>query len=115
MKINLKKVFIVVLIVIILIVIFFFAFIKNQEVSNINGVGNIVTNSLINETNTLVVNISEEQVEQAWEWQHDTLENHNINVTSINSVHNTIDSYPINAEVIVKDGVIVDEYYKERI
>lgn len=24
-----------------------------------------------------------------------------------------MDSYPINAGVIVKDGVIVDEYYKE--
>ena len=73
----------------------------------------MVTNTLSNEANTLVVNMSEEQVEQAWEWQHDTLENHNINASAINSVHNTIDSYPINAEVIVKDGVIVDEYYKD--
>lgn len=113
MKINLKKVIIVVLIIIILIAILFFAFRNNTDVSSTNEIENMVTNTLSNEANTLVVNMSEEQVEQAWEWQHDTLENHNINASAINSVHNTIDSYPINAEVIVKDGVIVDEYYKD--
>ena len=113
MKLNLKKVFFVVFIIIILIVILFFAFRNNTDVSSTNEIENMVTNTLSNEANTLVVNMSEEQVEQAWEWQHDTLENHNINASAINSVHNTIDSYPINAEVIVKDGVIVDEYYKD--
>ena len=113
MEINLKKVIIVVLIIIILIAILFFAFRNNTDVSSTNEIENMVTNTLSNEANTLVVNMSEEQVEQAWEWQHDTLENHNINASAINSVHNTIDSYPINAEVIVKDGVIVDEYYKD--
>lgn len=113
MKINLKKVIIVVPIIIILIAILFFAFRNNTDVSSTNEIENMVTNTLSNEANTLVVNMSEEQVEQAWEWQHDSLENHNINASAINSVHNTIDSYPINAEVIVKDGVIVDEYYKD--
>lgn len=113
MKLNIKKVFIVVLIIIILIAILFFAFRNNEEVASTNETENKVTNTLSNEANTLVVNMSEEQVEQAWEWQHDTLENHNINASAINSVHNTIDSYSINAEVIVKDGVIVDEYYKD--
>lgn len=41
------------------------------------------------------------------------MENHNIEPSAIESVHASMDSYPINAEVIVKDGVIVDEYYKE--
>ena len=57
--------------------------------------------------------LEQTEVEEIWEWQYDTLENHNINVSEINSVHNIIDEYPINAEVIIKDGVIVDEYYKE--
>lgn len=113
MKINLKKVIIVALIIIILIAILYFAFRNNTDVSSTNEIENMVTNTLSNEANTLVVNMSEEQVEQAWEWQHDTLDNHNINASAINSVHNTIDSYPINAEVIVKDGVIVDEYYRD--
>lgn len=113
MKLNLKKVFFVVFIIIILIVILFFAFRNNTEVSTTNEITNTVINNIVNESNTLVVNVSADQVEQAWEWQHDTLENHNINASAINSVHNTIDSYPINAEVIVKDGVIVDEYYKD--
>lgn len=113
MKLNLKKVFFVVFIIIILIVILFFAFRNNTEVSTTNEITNTVINNIVNESNTLVVNVSADQVEQAWEWQHDTLENHNINASAINSVHNTIDSYPINAEVIVKDGVIVDEYYRD--
>lgn len=113
MKINLKKVLIVVLIIIILIAILFFVFRNNEIDNNTNKIENILMNSLSNEANTLVVNMTEEQKEQAWEWQHDTLQNHNINASAINSVHNTIDSYPINAEVIVKDGVIVDEYYKD--
>lgn len=83
------------------------------EVANTNEVENITVDNLINEINPLVVETSEAQVDQAWVWQHDTLENHNINDSEINSVHNIIDEYPINAEVIVKDGVIVDEYYKE--
>ena len=113
MKINLKKVLIVVLIIIILIAILFFVFRNNEIDNNTNKIENILMNSLSNEANTLVVNMTEEQEEQAWEWQHDTLQNHNINASAITSVHNTIDSYPINAEVIVKDGVIVDEYYKD--
>ena len=113
MKLNLKKVFFVVFIIIILIVILFFAFRNNTEVSTTNEITNTVINNIVNESNTLVVNVSADQVEQAWEWQHDTLDNHNINASAINSVHDTIDSYPINAEVIVKDGVIVDEYYKD--
>lgn len=113
MKLNLKKVIIVVPIIIILLAILFFAFRNNEEVTSTNEIGNIVTNNLINETNTLVVNMPKEQEEQAWEWQYDSLENHNINASAITSVHNIINSYPINAEVIVKDGVIVDEYYKD--
>lgn len=113
MKINLKKVLIVVLIIIILIAILFFVFRNNEIDNNTNKIENVLMNSLSNEANTLVVNMTEEQKEQAWEWQHDILQNHNINASAINSVHNTIDSYPINAEVIVKDGVIVDEYYKD--
>ena len=112
MKINVKKVLITVIIIIVLIVTLLFAFKNNKQVSNTNEIENVFTNNLISKANTLVVNMPEEQVEQAWEWQHDTLENHNINVSAISSIHNTIDSYPINAEVIVKDGVIVDEYYK---
>ena len=63
------------------------------------------------ESNTLIAEIEKE--EEKWEWQYDIPENHNIDITVLNSIHNTIDSYPINAEVIIKDGVIVDEYYKE--
>ena len=64
-------------------------------------------------TNLTTEETEPEEVDEVWEWQHDSLENHNIDVAAIEAVHNTFDQYPINAEVIVKDGVIVDEYYKD--
>ena len=88
MKLNLKKVIIVVPIIIILLAILFFAFRNNEEVTSTNEIGNIVTNNLINETNTLVGNMPKEQEEQVWEWQYDSLENHTINASAITSVHN---------------------------
>ncbi len=114
MKKGLKKGLIALLIIIILIaIILFFIFSNNTEVSDTNITENIAVANVINEINPLVVETTEPQVDEAWVWQHDSLENHNINASAIQNVHNTIDSYPINAEVIVKDGVIVDEYYKD--
>lgn len=69
--------------------------------------------SATNENNQLVAEINEQEAEETWEWQHDTPDNHKIDSSVLNAVHDTMDAYPINAEVIVRDGVIVDEYYKE--
>ena len=118
-KLNKKKVIIVTLLIIIIIAIIGFGVFKNVWNNEENQVENVSeetenTENVISTSNTLVLQIPEEnQVDEIWEWQHDTLENHNINISAINSVHNTIDDYPINAELIVKNGVIVDEYYKE--
>ena len=99
---------IITLLIIALILIYHFTFNNSTNTSTTTNENNITNNS---ENQTLIAEISEQ--EEKWEWQHDTPENHNIDITALNSVHNTIDEYPINAEVIVKDGVIVDEYYKE--
>ena len=99
---------IITLLIIALIVIYHFTFNNSTNTSTTTNENNITNNS---ENQTLIAETTEQ--EEKWEWQHDTPENHNIDITALNSVHNTIDEYPINAEVIVKDGVIVDEYYKE--
>ena len=109
-----KKIGIIILIIIIIIGIAFLI-INNTSNNESNKIENIAQNNeqSSNEENVLIAEVSAPETEEVWEWQYDTLENRNINASQINSVHNTIDSYPINAEVIVKDGVIVDEYYKD--
>ncbi len=48
-----------------------------------------------------------------WKWQKDSPENHNINPIILQNLHNTYDTTQIFSSVIVKDGYIIDEYYKE--
>ncbi len=48
-----------------------------------------------------------------WEWQHDTPENHGVDTAMLESLHAGLDTFPILTSVIVRDGYIVDEYYKE--
>lgn len=106
---------IVIIIIIIFIVVIGYMVFNNMSNNEIEDNENVLenTSNLSNEENLLIAEISEIDNQEKWEWQHDTPENHNIDISVINSVHNIIDSYPINAEVIVKDGYIVDEYYKE--
>lgn len=112
-KLRKGRVFIVILILIIIIAAIVFAVSRTDDNQEQEVITNSTATNSVEENNQLVAEISEPEEETIWEWQHDTLENHNISVSAIDSVHNTIDEYPINAEVIVKDGVIVDEYYKE--
>ena len=115
-----KKVIIILAIILILIVIFLIIFRNNRMNNQTENTQNVIENNTNEETgevqeqeaNQMVIEVGEPE-EEPWQWQHDALENHNIDVSVLNSVHNTIDSYPIHAEVIIKDGVIVDEYYKE--
>ena len=111
-KLRKGRVFIVILILIIIIGTIVFTVNRTDDNQEQEGIMNTTATNSVEENNQLVAEISYSE-EATWEWQHDTLENHNISVSAIDSVHNTIDEYPINAEVIVKDGVIVDEYYKE--
>ena len=109
-----KKIGIIVVIIIIVIaiaVVVFNNILNTTADETENIVGNVETSS--NEEDILVTEIDTPETDETWEWQYAPPEEHNIDRTVLNSVHNTMDSYPINAGVIVKDGVIVDEYYKE--
>ena len=115
-KVNKIKVvvsIIVVLLLVILILVALFVYNDNEQTNEVANENIQSENTNINENNTLIAEVEEPVQDTPWQWQHDTLENHNIDRNVIDSVHQTIDQYPINAEVIVRNGVIVDEYYKE--
>ncbi len=102
---------IIIILVVFIILIFFFVYNGEQTETNEAVTENIVEENIsINESDVLIAEVEEDT---PWEWQYDTLENQNIDRSIIENIHSTIDQYPINAEVIVRNGVIVDEYYKE--
>lgn len=53
------------------------------------------------------------QPEKAYEWEHDTPENHNMDSEMFRSLHTALEGTQVNAMLTVKDGVIVDEFYQE--
>ena len=56
---------------------------------------------------------SEPEPEPEWEWMFDTPEHHGLSQTGVDALHTALDPTDVRAAVIVKDGVIVDEYYKD--
>ena len=59
---------------------------------------------------------AEEETEAAqseWTWQHDAPENHGVDTAMLETLHAGLDEVPVLTSVIVKDGYIVDEYYKD--
>ena len=109
----------IIVILITIITIIIFNSISNNQTNTVDTFSSNVINeskqneSIQNENNQIIAEITEQKTEEKWEWQYDTAENHNLDSSELNSIHSTIDAYPINAEVIVKDGVIIDEYYKD--
>lgn len=49
----------------------------------------------------------------AWQWQKDSPQNQGVDPAVLNDVHETFDSFPLLSSVIVRNGYIVDEYYKD--
>lgn len=108
-------IFAIIMFVIVLCILLYFLFLKNDTVNvtitnEVENMSSLINN---NEVNEIEPEMEQPEVEESWEWEHDVPENHNIDASVLNSVHNTLNSYPINAEVIVRNGIIVDEYYKE--
>lgn len=104
---------IVIVLLITLILVYFFIYNNNKDTNEVVSENISSENITANENSTLIAEVEEPKEDIPWEWQHDTLANHNIDSSVIESVHQTLDQYPINAEVIVRNGVIVDEYYKD--
>ena len=112
-KIKVVATIIIVLLLITLILVALFVYNNDEQANEVANENVLNENTNINENNTLIAQVEEPIRDTPWEWQHDTLENHNIDSNAIETVHQTIDQYPINAEVIARNGVIVDEYYKD--
>lgn len=49
----------------------------------------------------------------AWQRQKDSPQNQGVDPAVLNDVHETFDSFPLLSSVIVRNGYIVDEYYKD--
>lgn len=55
----------------------------------------------------------EESAPDPWVWQTDLPENHGVRTEDLASIHQMYDTFPLFTSVIVKDGVLIDSYYKE--
>lgn len=54
-----------------------------------------------------------EDVVEAWEWTYDTPEHQGIHESALSALHTTYDSFPLLSAVIVRNGAVVDAYYKD--
>ena len=107
-----KKIIIIILVLVLLTLVMGLIFHSNLIIiENVANPEIALTENKENEVENEIMTIEVE--EEKWEWQIDLPENHNINKNVLETLHRQLDSYPINSSVIVKDGVIVDEYYKQ--
>lgn len=51
--------------------------------------------------------------EPEWQWTKDSPENQGLDSSALPEIHQTFDSFELLTSVIVKNGYIVDEYYKD--
>lgn len=56
---------------------------------------------------------SETTTQPSWQWQKSSPDEQGLDPDVLEEVHRTFDSFPLLASVIVKNGYIVDEYYKD--
>ena len=98
-----KKILIAILVIIIIIIgfIFYRNTIKNKKVE-------------IQENNETIVEKANNKEEiRNFEWEIDTPENHNVNKKVLNDLNNAFLNTEVTTSVIVKDGKIINEYYKD--
>lgn len=65
------------------------------------------------EPQTSSTTVSTTAAPPAWQWQKDSPQNQGVDPAVLNDVHETFDSFPLLSSVIVRNGYIVDEYYKD--
>ena len=51
--------------------------------------------------------------EPEWQWTKDSPENQGLDSSALPEIHSTFDSFELLTSVIIKNGYIVDEYYKD--
>lgn len=56
---------------------------------------------------------TESEAEKVFEWAFDAPENHQMNGSTLQAMHDALTTTEIHSVVTVKDGVIIDVYYKE--
>lgn len=53
------------------------------------------------------------QAAPEWEWQKDAPDNQGLDSSVLDDIHSTFDSFNLLSSVIVKNGYIIDEYFKD--
>lgn len=56
---------------------------------------------------------AESEAPEPWDWSFGTPESQGMNAAALSALHKTYDSFPLLSAVIVRNGVIVDTYYKD--
>ena len=98
------KIIITVLLLVVLIALILYTYnrVSTNQTTDIIDTANTENIVSTNEENNILVAEATEEVEKTWEWQHNTLENQNINRSAIENVHTSLDSYPISMKSLMK-------------
>ncbi len=111
-KIDTKKIALIILILVVLIAVFLYFIINNKNSSLTENNESADISSAQTETSVSEETTASEAV--SFEWQKDTPENQNTDSTVLNNLHNTYENdSPVLASCVVRNGVIIDEYYKD--
>ena len=95
---------------------------ETQQLSEDNNISNSQLSELAENTNgnnSLEYTSKDEEkineTQEIWEWQKDTPESQDVDSSVLNNLHNTYENNsPVLASCIVRNEVIIDEYYKDR-
>lgn len=77
------------------------------------GGESVVTQSPQQTTQAQTQSETQQAAQPAWQWQKDSPEDQGVDAAVLSAVHDTFDSFALNASVIVRNGYIIDEYYKD--
>ena len=75
--------------------------------------GNAVSDSAAASAADTITSTQPATTTQPWEWQKDDPDAQGLSSSALPAIHETFDSFPLLTSVIVKNEVIVDEYYKD--
>ncbi len=103
-----KKIFILIILVIILIILSFYVY-------SIYMNKKIQTDAVENKKNIIYEEDKQIDMQKAneFEWEIDTPENHDVNREVLNELNNSLLDTEVTTSVVVKDGKIINEYYKD--
>ncbi|MCC8073071.1 MAG: beta-lactamase family protein [Clostridiales bacterium] len=109
-----SKIFTVISLILILSVVFTACNSENAVTNDNTAPDESSASSLEETTSTTEDDVTTDSQEVSFEWQKDSPENQGTDSSVLSDLHNTYENNsPVLASCIVKNGVIIDEYYKD--